>query len=77
MTVDERIERLTERHEALAQSVELLRDSVQETSDSVKALAVRFDGLTGIMAQLLGSMKTLADAAADHERRISGLEGAA
>jgi len=32
MTVDERIERLTERHEALTESVEMLRDRTGENS---------------------------------------------
>jgi uncharacterized coiled-coil protein SlyX len=69
MTIDERIERLTERHEALAQSVEILRDTVHETSATVNALG-------GMMAQLLGVMKTLAETVQDHERRITGIEGA-
>jgi len=70
MTIDERIERLTERHEALAQSVEMLRDTVHETSSTVNALG-------GLMAELLTAMKTLAEAVENHERRISGIEGTA
>jgi Skp family chaperone for outer membrane proteins len=37
MTIDERLERLTDRHEALAQSLELLRDSVHEMRESLEA----------------------------------------
>jgi archaellum component FlaC len=35
MTIDERIERLTERHEALAQSVEVLTHSLQRHDDQI------------------------------------------
>lgn len=77
MTIDERIERLAERHEALAQSVEILRDAVHETSNNVNALTTRFDGLTVLMAQLLGAVRTVAEAIENHERRISGIEGTA
>jgi uncharacterized coiled-coil protein SlyX len=51
MSIDERIERLTERHETLSQSVEILCDSVHETSAKV-------DRLSDPMAQMLGAMKT-------------------
>jgi hypothetical protein len=70
MTIDERIERLTERHEALAQSVEMLRDSVHETSDSIKAIG-------DLLGPMLVSMKTLADTALRHENRLDKLEGRA
>jgi len=39
MTVDERLEKLTERHEALAQSVEILLSAVREDSENIRALA--------------------------------------
>ncbi len=38
MTIDERIERLTEKHEALAQSVELIAALTQENSASIQKL---------------------------------------
>jgi hypothetical protein len=73
MTIDERIERLTERHEALAQSVEILRDTVHETSAAVErlvgrvdevvvrvdAVIGRFDSLTGRFDGLTGMMGQL------------------
>jgi hypothetical protein len=37
MTIDERLDRLTERHEALAQSLELLHASTQDLRESVMA----------------------------------------
>jgi len=76
MTIDERIERLAERHEALAQSVEILRDTVHETSAAVERSAGTVNALGGMMEKLLGAMKALADTALDHERRITGIEGA-
>lgn len=39
MTIDERLERLTERHEALSQSVEMLLVAVREDSENIRALA--------------------------------------
>ncbi len=60
MTIDERIERLTERHEALAQSVELLVLQVRSTGDQVIALASRIDMLVTV--------------AENHERRLNNLE---
>jgi len=64
MTIDERIERLTERHEALTQSLELLasmhRDLEQQT-------AARF-------SETLGFINQLAHATEAHEQRIERLE---
>ena len=38
MTIDERIERLTERHEALTQNVELLLVETRENTDHIRTL---------------------------------------
>jgi archaellum component FlaC len=38
MTIDERLDRLTERHEALAQSLEILTHDVRETRLTAEAL---------------------------------------
>jgi len=61
MTIDERLEKLTERHEALTQTVELiaamqlaLTRDVQQDSENIRAL-VR-------IAEI-------------HERRLTGIEG--
>lgn len=37
MTIDERLDRLTERHEALTQSVEILTQRTQQLTDDVAA----------------------------------------
>lgn len=67
MTIDERLDRLTDRHEALAQSVELLLVAVRETSDSVRKLV----DVTNRDAE---DIRTLARIAESHERRITHLE---
>jgi len=41
MTIDERIDRLTERHEALTQSVEMLAKDVRDLAVLVKDIASR------------------------------------
>ena len=60
MTIEERLDRLTERHEALTQTVELLAQSQQKNEV--------------LMAQVLESINSLARIAQAHERRISDLE---
>ncbi len=61
MTIDERLEKLTERHEALTQTVEILSSDLQKTRALVDDIAV------GI-ARLL-------NVAENHERRLTRLEG--
>ena len=61
MTIDERLDRLTERHEALTQSVELLVHQQQKNEV--------------LMTHVLESIDSLARIAHAHERRISDLEG--
>ena len=61
MTIDERLERLTERHESLTHAVELLAYSHRDN----EALLARVIGLVENVTRLVHS----------HERRISDLEG--
>ena len=61
MTIDERLERLTERHEALTQSVELLTHDVE----ALKTVAQQ-DG---------ENIRALARIAEIHERRPAEMEG--
>ena len=61
MTIDERLERLTERHEALTQSVEMMNHQIAELVSAVKQ-----DG---------ENIRTLARIAEIHERRLRTLEG--
>jgi uncharacterized phage-like protein YoqJ len=65
MTIDERLDRLTERHEALTLSVELLVHEQHEWWEKSQVL----------MAHMLESVDSLARIAHLHERRISDLEG--
>jgi hypothetical protein len=74
MTIDERLDRLTERHEALTGHIELL------TMDLVQ-LKVRVDNLTEnvekqrqTMDDLMVGFSTLAELARSHENRIGRLE---
>lgn len=60
MTIDERLDRLTERHEALTQSVELI---ARTTSDNARQIK-----------ELRDAAAVLLQIAQIHENRISGLE---
>ncbi|HUK16107.1 MAG TPA: hypothetical protein VLW65_06810 [Bryobacteraceae bacterium] len=61
MTIDERLDRLTERHEALTQSVEMLHRDIRELRAVVEIDAE--------------NIRRLAHIAEIHERRLSDLEG--
>jgi len=60
MTIDERIEKLTERHEALAQSVEILTMDLRTQQT--------------IVTQLVGGIQDLVTIVRSHETRISRME---
>ena len=68
MTVDERIERLTERHEALAQSVEMMLRTSQEQGSNIDKIlaALQTDG---------ENIRALACIAEVREQRLTDLEG--
>jgi hypothetical protein len=79
MTIDERLERLTERHEALAQALEIIAGMQLAAEKRAAQAAVlqserdakyneRFD-------RVLGLVENLTALAQSHENRISGLEG--
>ncbi len=59
MSIDERLDRLTERHEALTPSVEMLTSDLHE--------------MRGIVVQILGGIDKLANVTG-HERRLGRLE---
>jgi uncharacterized coiled-coil protein SlyX len=89
MTIDERLDRLTERHEALTQSVEMLRDRTAETWRLVEHVSASVDRLTAKVGRLTISITTLGDItnrdavdlralvriAESHDRPISDIEG--
>ena len=49
MTIDERLNRLTERHEALAQTVELLSLEIRQQAETVDALVKQISDLQDII----------------------------
>jgi archaellum component FlaC len=65
MTIDERLEKLTERHEALTLSVELMQRDFQN----------RFDQITQAIQQDAENIRALARIAEIHEHRLTALEG--
>jgi archaellum component FlaC len=72
MTIDERLERLTERHEALTQTVELM---AAENRDRDKRTEERDKRLDGILTQMAEGIGRLLHVAEIHEPRLEDLEG--
>ena len=72
MTIDERLERLTERHEALTQTVELI---AAENRDRDKRTEERDKRLDGILTQMAEGIGRLLHVAEIHEHRLEDLEG--
>jgi archaellum component FlaC len=68
MTIDERIERLTERHEPLAQTVALLAAENRQTTAENRQRDKR-------MGEIMEGIARLLHVAEIHERRITELEG--
>jgi DNA repair exonuclease SbcCD ATPase subunit len=86
MTIDERLDRLTERHEAVAQSLEMLTADVREYVAESRAFAARtqtnMDELRKHMIALVENNNKLSNIIIahdaqldDHERRLEDLEG--
>lgn len=82
MTIDERLERLTERHEALAQTVELLAIETRELRSAIGDLRVSQEKadqqilkITTAIELDAENIRTLARIAESHERRLTHLEG--
>jgi NADP-dependent 3-hydroxy acid dehydrogenase YdfG len=75
MTIDERLDRLTERHEALTQTVELLTTDVRELTSAVKVLAREHGKLDILVNDIAEGTVRLLRAIESHEHRISRLEG--
>jgi copper oxidase (laccase) domain-containing protein len=68
MTIDERLDKLTERHEALTQTVELIAHMQQENEKAQQKNQV-------LLAEIGEDLHSLARIAQAHEHRISNLEG--
>jgi hypothetical protein len=71
MTIDERLDRLTERHEALTQTVELI---VAENRERDRQWAERDRQWTARWTEVAESIARLAHIAEIHEHRIERLE---
>jgi predicted nuclease with TOPRIM domain len=67
MTIDERLEKLTERHEALTQTIELM-------AAENRAGFARLQRVEQLLGQMAQSMDTLARVVELHEHRIDDLE---
>ena len=67
MTIDERLERLTERHEALTRSVELMHRDWES----------RWANIATALQQDCENIRALARIAEIHERRLGRIEGVA
>ena len=72
MTIDERLEKLTERHEALAATVELMSIEHREFMEKFNIYMRRMDRFSGILAD---GFEKLVNIAEDHEKRVNKLEG--
>ena len=72
MTIDERLEKLTERHEALAATVELMAIEHREFMEKFNIYMRRMDRFSGILAD---GFEKLVNIAEDHEKRVNKLEG--
>ena len=68
MTIDERLERLTERHEALTQTVELMAAENRQMAAENRQRDRR-------MAEVMEGIARLLHVAEIHEHRIERLEG--
>jgi hypothetical protein len=75
MTIDERLEELTERHEALTQTVEILAGMQQRNEERIKALAEAQRRTEERMGQVMDTINSLARIAEAHEQRRDRLEG--
>jgi hypothetical protein len=69
MTIDERLEKLTERHEALAQSVELM---IAENDRRFGQVTANIDKLTAAVDRMVGNTVDLTRIVEEH--RIKRLE---
>ena len=75
MTIDERLEKLTERHEALTQTVELLAADNREMAAENKMRDQRLGQIMEGIARLLRVAEAHEERLDGHEQRIERLDG--
>ncbi len=74
MTIDERLDRLTERHEALTQSIELMMADNRERDHRLKEVVESIASLDRRSAEIMEGLARLVHVAEIHEQRIERLE---
>ncbi|MGO9258033.1 MAG: hypothetical protein ACLQU1_17230 [Bryobacteraceae bacterium] len=74
MTIDERLEKLTERHEALAQTVGLLAADVRELAAENRQMAAENKERDRRLGEIMEGVARLLHIAEIHEQRIERLE---
>jgi hypothetical protein len=74
MTIDERLDRLTERHEALTQTVEIIAGMQRENEEAHRKNEEAQRKNQVLLAQVMESIDSLARIAHAHENRITHLE---
>jgi len=77
MTIEEKLENLTERHIALAESLELFNHSVHEMGANIEKQGENIDKLINLAETHTTHIEALLHIADSHERRIRRLEGEA
>lgn len=75
MTIDERLDRLTERHEALTQTVEIIAAMQKENEVRIRELGTYIREARRDVDDLGRFIRALAEIVASHERRLDRLEG--
>jgi hypothetical protein len=82
VTIDERLEKLTERHEALAQTMELMvaenreRDGrLDKLAEDVSKVSENMNKLITTVDRVVGSVEKLTLVVANHQVKLRNLEG--
>ena len=75
MTIDEKLEYLTERHKALAESLEMFAHSVHEQGENIDRLIGLAEKQTTHIEALFKVTGDLARVAESHQRRLDRIEG--
>ncbi len=74
MTIDERLEKLTERHEGLTQTVEIIAGMQREYERRFLENEKRFAETDRRLAQVLEAIVGLGNIAESHDHRLDRLE---
>jgi archaellum component FlaC len=75
MTIDERLEKLTERHEALAQTVEIMAADIKELAAQNKQMAAENKRRDRRIGEIMEGIARLLHIAEIQDQRIEPLEG--